>query len=133
MKKLYRYLIGIAVFFPAVAFAAGNMDLRGLILKVTDYTNDVLFLMMGIAIVMFTFYVIKYFIKADAERAEGAKYVMYSVIGFFVLLSFWGIVNILQNTFGLQNESNNQSSWNSITNLFPGSGGGGGRRENSGI
>jgi len=122
MKKSYTYLIAAFLLLPGVTFAE-TQTLRTLIITITGYMNDLLFLMMGLAIVMFTWYVIQYFIKPDAERTEGAKYVMYALIGFFVLLSFWGIVNILQNTFGLKNEDNRPSSWQSFTNLFPGGGG----------
>ena len=72
---------------------------------------------------MFVWYVIQYFIQPNDKRAEGAQYVMWAVIGFFVILSMWGIVNILTNTFNLGN--NNPSSWSSISNLFPTDGGSG--------
>jgi hypothetical protein len=48
---------------------------------------------------------------------------MYAVIGFFVVLSFWGIVNIVQNTFGLGNNYYAPRSWSSFGNLFPNSSG----------
>lgn len=125
MKKIITYAIGLtATLIPSLAFAATNKTLRDIIAQLTDYLNEILFLLMGVAIVMFTFYVIKYFIRPDAERKEAGAYVMYAVIGFFVILSFWGIVNILQNTFGLQNEANRPASWASFNNLFPSGGGG---------
>jgi hypothetical protein len=125
-------MIGIAaLIFPAVAFAATSKTLRDIIAQITDYLNDILFLLMGVAIVLFVFYVIKYFFRPDANRAEAGQYVLYAVIGFFVILSFWGIVNILQNTFGLQNENNRPASWQSFSNLFPGGGGNRGSQTDS--
>lgn len=120
MKKIFTPLatIGFSL-VPVVAFAATNKTLKTVILSVTDYLNDILFLMMGVATVMFVFYIIKYFIRPDAERKEAASYVMYALIGFFVILSFWGIVNVLQNTFDLKNEDNRPSNWSSFDGLFP--------------
>ncbi len=107
------------VLIPSLAFAATTKTLRDIIAQLTDYLNDILFLLMGLAIVMFVWYIINYFIKPGAERKEAGEYVMYAVIGFFVILSFWGIVNILQNTFGLKNDDNRPASWQSFNNLFP--------------
>lgn len=83
------------------------------------YLNQILLLFMAFAIVMFVWYIIKYFIKADADKKEAGNYAMYSVIGFFIILSVWGIVNIIGNTFGLGNASNSGPSVDNINSLFP--------------
>ncbi len=118
-RKPYAYLAAVAMAIaPAIAFASSK-TLSDLVITVTGYLNQALVLMMSLAVVIFVWQIIQYYIKPDAERAEAGKYVMYSVIGFFIILSFWGIVNVLQNTFGLDNESNQPSSWASFTSLFP--------------
>lgn len=112
-----------AIFAPFVVLAA-DKDLKYLINQIIDYLNQVLFLLMGLAVIMFVWYIIQYFIRPN-DSAEGRKqaglYLMYSLIGFFVILSFWGIVNILRNTFGdnLGNQANRPSSWTDFGNLFP--------------
>lgn len=95
-----------------------NVDLSGVIMKIVGILNTVLILFMAVAVVMFVFYVIKYYMRPDSDRKEAGSYVMWSVIGFFIIFSFWGIVNILQNTFGLGN-SNTNTTWSSVTNIFP--------------
>lgn len=122
MKKTYiKYLLTIgAMSTPMFAFAATSKTLKDLVSTIISYLNVALVLMMALAIVMFTFYVIKYFVMPNEDRKEGNMYVMYSVIGFFVILSFWGLVNIVQNTFGLSNTSNTPGSWASFTSIFPG-------------
>lgn len=120
MNKLNKFLlIIITAFAPAVTLAQEKKTLATLIDTIVGYFDSFLLLLMGFAIVMFTWYVIQYFIKPNAERKEASMYVLYSVIGFFVLLSFWGLVNVLQNTFGLGNETYKPSSWTSFSNLFP--------------
>lgn len=86
---------------------------------IVGYLSQILFLLMAVAVVMFVWNVIKYFIRPDADRKEAGNYVMYSVIGFFVIMSLWGLVNILGNTFGLGNENNQPQSWQSFSNIFP--------------
>jgi len=121
MKKISHYVLAsfAVITFPAVAFAQQG-TLRGVVETITGLLSTALFLMLAFAVVMFVFYIIKYFIKADANRADAGKYVLYSVLGFFIILSFWGIVNILQGTFGLKNETYQPKSWDSFTRLFPG-------------
>jgi hypothetical protein len=111
----------VGILAPFVVFAKGPtlFDIITLIIK---YLNVALVLFMGAAVVIFVYHVIKYFILPNADRSEAGSYVLYSVIGFFVILSFWGLVNVLQNTFGLQNENHKPSSWASFSNLFPGGG-----------
>ena len=134
MQKSYSSVIGAVatMLFPAVIFAqtmgtvtplpgssGGQQTLATLIGQIIGYLNMILVLMMGLAIVMFVWYIIRYFIRPDADRKEAGSYLMYSIIGFFVILSFWGIVNILQGTFKLGNSSYQPASWSSFTHLFP--------------
>lgn len=121
-KHSYTFaLSSLLLLTPALAFAQVK-DLHYVITIIIGYLNEVLVLMIGVAVVMFVYYIIKYFIKADAERKEAGPYVMWSLIGFFVVLSLWGLVNILQNTFNLKNENNQPASWTSFKGLFPAGG-----------
>ncbi|MES2314891.1 MAG: hypothetical protein V4524_03090 [Patescibacteria group bacterium] len=95
------------------------MTLCTLINRVIGYLNQILFLLIGLSVVVFVYYIFNYFIKPDADKKEAGSYVMYSVIGFFVILSMWGLVNILQNTFGLGNTGYGPGSWTEISNIFP--------------
>ncbi|MBU6426984.1 hypothetical protein KGQ27_01965 [Patescibacteria group bacterium] len=119
MKKNFRLAVSaIVVSIPFVVFAQTKTNtLSDLISLVTSYLNKILLLLMGFAVVLFVYYIIQYFLRPAEKRAEGAKYLMWSITGFFVILSFWGIVNVLQNTFNLN--SNRPSSWSDFFNIFP--------------
>ena len=80
---------------------ASNQNLSDIMVLITRYLNTALVLLMAAAVLIFVFNVVKYFMRPDADRKEAGTYVMYSVIGFFVILTFWGLVNIVQNTFHL--------------------------------
>ncbi len=98
---------------------SGAMTLCTLIERVIGYLDQALFLLIGLSVVVFVYYIFKYFIQPNEDRKQAGMYVMYSVIGFFVILSMWGLVNILQNTFGLGNVGYSHSSWTDIQNIFP--------------
>lgn len=125
MKKLstIKYLLVSSVLLiPFVAVAQTNppaqKNLKWLITQINDYLADVLFLLVAIAVVVFVWQVIRYYIMPNEDRKDAGKYVMWSIIGFFVILSLWGIVAILGNSFGLQNSSNT-TQFRDLQNIFP--------------
>ncbi|MFA6601659.1 MAG: hypothetical protein WCT02_02250 [Candidatus Paceibacterota bacterium] len=117
MKKIQPLLITIFTTLPLVTFAQ-TKTLKDLISLVAGYFNDILALLMGAAVVMFVWYVIRYFIMPNEKRTEAAQYIMWALIGFFAILSLWGLVNILIGTFNLQTGS--PTRWTDLKSLFPG-------------
>ena len=120
MKYIKYYITSIFVAsFPVVAFATTSKKLSDVIALIAGYLNQILALLMGLAVVMFVYYVVKYFIQPiEVKRSEAAQYVMWSLLGFFVILSMWGLVNILISTFDL-GQGSSPGSWTNINNLFP--------------
>lgn len=104
-KTILKSAIVLGAMTPFLA-SAQEKNLAWLVVLVVQYLNYAVYLIMGLAIVMFVWNIYKYFI-AGGDNADGKKeagmYVMWSVIGFFVILSFWGLVNILTNTVKLNN------------------------------
>lgn len=76
---------------------------------IINLINDVFVpVLFALAFLMFLWGVYKYFIlgAADEEaRAKGREFVLWGLIGFVVILSVWGLVAIVTNTFGLSAES----------------------------
>jgi hypothetical protein len=58
-----------------------------------------------LAVIVFTMGVIKYVANADdsTKREEGRNFMIYGIIGLFVMVSVWALVGILSNTFGFGN------------------------------
>lgn len=66
------------------------------------YLNQAIIVIVGLCIVSFVWGIYKHFIKggdSPEDRMKGTQYVLYSTVALFVILSFWGLVNILTNTF----------------------------------
>jgi len=72
--------------------------------------NNVLVpLVFALAFILFLFGVFKYFFangeKADEGRKQGRAFILWAVIAFAVMVSVWGLVNILVRTFGFEDET----------------------------
>jgi len=51
--------------------------------------------------------VVQYVISNDEEaKKTGRNRMIYGIIGLAVIIGMWGLVNILKNTFGLDNVQN---------------------------
>ena len=125
-SKLLLVFTVSSVLLPVYVLAAitqtspsTGQTLSTVISTILDILNKALVLLIAVALVMFVYNVIKYYVKADADRAQAGQYVMYSILGFFIILSFWGLVSVLQKTFNLDSGNGQLQSWSSITSLFP--------------
>ena len=92
--------------------------LKGILGVAATYMDLALKLLMGLAVVYFVYSIVQYFISpgSSEKRKEAGNYVMWSLIGFFVIVSMWGIVNVLSSTFNL---GSNAPAWAEMSNLFP--------------
>lgn len=122
MKK-FTTIATLALATPFLAFASGQ-TISSLSDGIVGILNKVLIVLMAVALVFFVGNIIRYFIKGNEDHKEAAPYVMWSLIGFFVIISLWGLVNILKNTF-FSGDTNQAPSWSSFGNLFPSGGGSG--------
>ena len=70
-----------------------------------DYVVPVIF---AIAFIVFLIGIYRYFIAGGANEEkvqEGQKFVLWSVIGFVIMFSIWGIINLFINTLGFDTTS----------------------------
>jgi len=77
-------------------------DLTSIIKFLSDtLANGIIPLLIGLAVVGFIYGIIQYFLNSENEekRKKGKEFMLWGIIALFVIISFWGIVNILQNTF----------------------------------
>ena len=100
MKKV---IYGLISFAPALAFAQdlGNVDT--LVLNIQGVLNNILPLLLALAIIYFFWGLVK-FIKAAGDskaREEGKGVMIWGIIAIFVMVSVFGIVNWLSDTTGL--------------------------------
>lgn len=72
---------------------------------ITSIINGTLVpLIFTIAFLVFIWGIFQYFIQgkdSDEKKDEAKKIMLYGIIGFFIMASVWGLVNILIGTFNL--------------------------------
>ena len=78
-------------------------DFKSLItVSITCLLNPIVILMVSLAIGAFVFGVFKIIASNSVEDKEnGRQFIFWGIIGIFVMLSLWGLVNILKGTFVL--------------------------------
>jgi hypothetical protein len=97
-----------ALALPAITFADGKAIL-GLFNLVLNLMNGIIVpLIFAVAFLVFIFQIYRYFIASagnEEKVQEGQKFLAWSLVGFFVMFSIWGLVNLLVGTFGFNNDA----------------------------
>jgi hypothetical protein len=104
MKKRLAYLAA-SFALPALAFAQAITSVQSGAQFVMNFINTIAVpLIFTLAFIVFIFGIFQYFIlgRGDEEKAaQGRQLMLWGIIGFFAMLSVWGLVNILVGTFSL--------------------------------
>ena len=90
-----------ALSLPFIALA--QVTIESTLNRVLGILNGVIFLFITIAIVVFFWGLISYLANIGGEDAakKGIQLMLWGVIALFVMVSVWGIIRLLQNTFGV--------------------------------
>lgn len=101
MQKIKKLIpLGLS-FAPFIAFAVE--DAQSLINVIGDILLRVVPVLIGIAVILFLIGVIRYITAGEEpeKRTAGRNMMIYGIIGLFVMISVWGLVNILGGTLDL--------------------------------
>jgi len=101
MKKIIAL---VAVFSPVIAFAQTSAitDVNSLSNKLIGLGNLFTYLLIAAAVIFIIWNVVIYLIKGGSDeeaRKKASSSILWGIVGLFVILSIWGLVNILMNTF----------------------------------
>lgn len=92
---------------PRLSFAATPPippEVKALIGKIiTNILNPIIILMFAIALAVFAFGVVRYVWQPEneEERSKGRTSMFWGIIGMFVMVSVYGILRLIINTFGI--------------------------------
>lgn len=102
MKKLIAF---VAFALPSIALAQGNLttitNVNSLSSRLLGIGNIIIYILVALAVLFIVYNVVIYLIKGnepDAKKTAGLN-VLWGIIGLFVIVSIWGLVNILTGTF----------------------------------
>ena len=83
-------------------YAASNLESFGRVIDpiITHIVNPIVMLMFAVGLVVFAYGVIEMITHQSDEnaRAKGKSHMLGGVIGMFIMLSAWGIINLIANT-----------------------------------
>jgi hypothetical protein len=105
-------VVGAVLFVPLLALAQTTQSTGCTTNDICQIASTLLFLINSVlvpllfaaAFIMFLYGIAKAYIFSGGDAAtvaDGHKLVLWGVIGFVVMISLWGLVNIVSNTFGL--------------------------------
>ncbi len=82
----------------------GSDNLADLIGQINAVINTIIPFLVGLAVLVIIWGVFNYIAGAGDEekRAEAKTYIVWGVVGVFIMLSIWGLVNVLVNSFALR-------------------------------
>ena len=117
MKKIFAAVV--LAFAPAIASAqqlSAINNINDVTSKFTSILNTVTVLLVSISVLWIIINVVLYLVggKDSEKRTEGGKRILYGIIGLFVIISIWGLVSILKNSFATNNTSSQD-----INNVLP--------------
>jgi uncharacterized membrane protein YidH (DUF202 family) len=105
---------GLLAALPFLAAAQGVLAPGGgafgdLLTNILIFSNNVLIpFILGIGFLVFVWGMFRFFIAGganDEEKEKGKSLMVYATLGFVLIIVFWGIVNLLATSTGLDGES----------------------------
>ena len=97
--KIFLFSFSIFSFIFSFSCAKTFKDVISSVL--TDILKPLGSIIIGLALLYFTWGVVK-FIKSDGkDREEGKQVMFWGVVGLFVMVCVWGLVSVVGNTLSL--------------------------------
>lgn len=98
-KNFTAFSLLALVLMPAAASAQYFGEVDTFFTRATGFIDTILIpLVFTIALLVFLYGMFKYFIlggDSDDSRTKGRQLILWSIIGFVLMVSIWGIVNML--------------------------------------
>lgn len=114
MTKLIKFIsiFSFTILTPFLAFAqSGSGEVAqenapsgfgGILVKFSDFLNALLPVLISLGVIYFIWGMVQYFIGDNEEaKKTGKDRIIYGIIGLAVIVSIWGLVNIVVETFNL--------------------------------
>lgn len=99
--SLSAIVLALIASVPAFAYAQQQLtNLQSVISYAATLGNAVVPIIISIGVIYLVVMIVKWFIiEPGEERTEALYKVLWAVLGLFLILSIWGLVNILRRTF----------------------------------
>ncbi|MDD3531005.1 MAG: pilin [Candidatus Pacebacteria bacterium] len=106
VSQLATFLVALgAPFFAAAQTGINTAYIKSYSDSIIYIINSILVpLLIALSFIVFLYGVYRYFIQgaaSDSDRETGRQFALWGVIGFVIIVSLWGIVNLFTSTLGL--------------------------------
>lgn len=108
MKKVSASIVATSFAFLPVVASAQFGEIDAFFGNISSFINNVLIpLVFAVALLVFIYGIFKFFILGGGDensREEGKQLMLYSIIGFVLMVSIFGIVNLISNGLGFSDD-----------------------------
>jgi len=113
MKKIAYFLSSTSLlampFAASAQFTADGGEFGTLLENIVGFANDVLIpFIIAIGFLVFVWGMFVYFIAGganDEKKEQGKSLMIYATLGFVLIIVFWGIINLLTQSTGLDGDT----------------------------
>lgn len=116
MKNIKYFALSSVLALPVLAsaqFDPSGGEAGTLLENILVFINGVLIpFILGIAFLVFVWGMFQYFIAGganDEAKEKGKSLLTYAILGFVVILVFWGVINLLVSSTGLNDAALDQT------------------------
>lgn len=110
-KTVLRAGASLTPFVPMVALAQEFGQINSFVGRITTFINNTLIpLIFGIALLVFIWGMFRFFVYGghnEEEKEKGKSLMVWATVGFVLMVSIWGIVNLLAGGLGFTGETVN--------------------------
>jgi uncharacterized membrane protein YfcA len=100
-KKIFPI---VAIALPGLVLAA---DLGSLITSLkTTILDKLVGVLLTVALLVFFWGMIRYIRSEGSDKKQGKDIMVWGIVALFVMVSVWGLVNVLIDTFGFRSTNN---------------------------
>ena len=84
--------------------ANNTLNIASIANKLSSIANSIIPFLIGIAVVAIIWGIFRYIAAGASEEQLQAskKFIIYGIIGLFIILSFWGLVFVIATSLGIQ-------------------------------
>lgn len=81
------------------------MSISSIVSNILAILQQIVYLIVGLGLLVFLYGIFGYIsnFSDEKKRQESVSYIIYGLLGLFVMISVWGLVGILTGSFGLSN------------------------------
>ena len=107
MNTLLKLVASAGLVTPFAALAAPNDLISPILTNVRAALGIVVPIAITLALIYFIWQVVQYVIAADEEqKTDARKKMLYGVVGLFVIIAIWGLVNFIGAYLGVDPTTN---------------------------